>query len=68
MAAQKIIYFVIFFLFLIGACGLSAYVFNQSIEGGIISPLFYAATAITWGVILLVLYLIFERQEWEWWT
>jgi hypothetical protein len=68
LAAQKILYFIIFFLFLVGACGLSAYVFARSIEGDITNPLFYAATAITWGIILLVLYLVFEKQDWEWWT
>lgn len=67
MAAQKIIYFIIFFLFLVGACGLSAYAFAAAIENPLANPLFYAATAITWGVILLVLYLVFERQDWEWW-
>jgi hypothetical protein len=67
MAAQKVIYFIIFFLFLIGACGLTAYAFSVSL-GGLTNPLFYASTAIAWGVILLILYLVFERQDWEWWT
>jgi hypothetical protein len=66
LAAQKVIYFIIFFLFLVGACGISAYAFSVSL--GITNPLFYAATSITWGVTLLILYLVFERQDWEWWS
>ncbi|MBX5327568.1 MAG: hypothetical protein ACQXXH_02880 [Candidatus Bathyarchaeia archaeon] len=68
MAAQKVIYFIIFFLFLVGACGLSAYAFSVAIDNELSNPLFYASTAITWGVILLILYLVFERQDWEWWS
>jgi len=67
LAARKVIYFIIFFLFLIGACGLTAYAFSEGL-GGITNPLFYAATSIAWGVILLILYLVFERQDWEWWS
>ena len=67
MVAKKVIYFIIFFLFLFGACGLSAYALYAPIEGK--NPLFYAAaTAITWGIILLILYMVFERQDWEWWS
>jgi hypothetical protein len=68
MAAQKVIYFIIFFLFLLGTCGLTAYAFSVAIKNPLASPLFYAGTALAWGVILLILYLVFERQDWEWWT
>lgn len=67
MAAKKVIYFIIFFLFLFGVCGLSAYAIYAAI-GDLKNPLFYAVTAIAWGVTLLILYLVFERQDWEWWS
>jgi uncharacterized membrane protein YdcZ (DUF606 family) len=68
LATEKIIYLVIFFLFLIGACGLTAYAFSAAIKDPLTSPVFYAGTAIVWGVILLILYLVFDRQDWEWWS
>ena len=68
MAAQKVLYFIIFFLFLAGVCGLTAYAFSVAIPDPLTSPLFYASTAIAWGVTLLILYLVFERQDWEWWS
>jgi phosphatidylserine synthase len=64
---EKIIYSAVFLLFLIGACGLTAYAFYAVIKD-LYSPVFYAGIAITWGVILLVLYLVFERQDWKWWS
>jgi hypothetical protein len=67
LAAKSVLYFIIFFLFLFGTCGLAAYAIFVA-TGGIADPIFYAATAISWGVILLVLYLVFERQDWEWWS
>jgi hypothetical protein len=67
LAAQKTILCIVFFLFLIGACGLAAYAFSL-VFNPFTNPLFYLATAIGWGVILLVLYLVFERLEWDWWT
>lgn len=68
MAAKKVLYFIIFFLFLVGVCGLTAYAFAVAIKDPLTNPLFYAATAIAWGVVLLILYLVFERQDWEWWS
>ncbi len=68
MAAKKVLYFIIFFLFLFGVCGLTAYAFSVAIKDPLASPLFYGSTAIAWGVILLILYMIFERQDWEWWS
>jgi hypothetical protein len=67
LAAKKAIFFIVFFLFLLGACGLAAYAFSLAFNP-FKSLVFYLGTAIAWGVILLVLYLIFERLEWEWWT
>jgi hypothetical protein len=64
---EKVIHFIIFLLFLIGTYGITAYAFAVSL-GGLTSLLFYASTAIAWGAILLILYLVFERQDWKWWT
>jgi len=62
---EKIIHIIIFFLFLVGACWLAIYALSVAIP--LTSPVFFAGTAIVWGVILLVLYLVFKKQNWEWW-
>jgi uncharacterized membrane protein YdcZ (DUF606 family) len=65
---EKIIHLIIFFLFLIGACWLTAYALSVAVNHPLSSPVFYAGTAMVWGVILLILYLVFKKQNWEWWS
>jgi hypothetical protein len=54
-----------FVLILVGLCGLSAWASYTHLGGNVI--LEAAAIALSWGVILLILYIGFKRLDWEWW-
>jgi len=56
-----------FILILIGLCGASAWAsYNYFREA---HPILWVATiALSWGVILLFLYVSFEKLEWDWWS
>ena len=65
MTAERAIQFAMFVLILVGLCGLSAWASYTHLGGNVI--LEAAAIALSWGVILLILYIGFKRLDWEWW-
>ena len=65
MPAERAIHFAIFTLLLIGLCAVSAWVCYAYQQQLILQ---IAGIALSWGVILLVLYTGFIKLEWKWWS
>jgi hypothetical protein len=63
---ERAIHFGIFTLILIGLCSLSAWVSYTYLSGTLILEI--AGIALSWGTILLVLYVSFTKLKWDWWT
>ncbi len=55
-----------FVLLLIGLCSVTAWVSYTYLQSNLILEI--AGIALSWGVILLVLYVGFIQLDWEWWT
>jgi hypothetical protein len=51
---------------LIGLCSVSAWVSTTYLAGTLILEI--AGIALSWGTILLVLFVSFTRLRWDWWT
>ncbi|MEM3824231.1 MAG: hypothetical protein QXH87_04785 [Candidatus Bathyarchaeia archaeon] len=67
MSAERAIQFSTFVLILIGLCGLSAWAnYTYLYETNILLEV--AITALSWGVILLILYVGFKKLNWHWWS
>jgi hypothetical protein len=64
--AERAIHFAIFTLLLIGLCAVSAWVCYSYLRDTLILQI--AGIALSWGVILLVLYAGFIKLEWQWWS
>jgi hypothetical protein len=65
VTAERVIQFAMFILILVGLCGLSAWASYVYLSENVI--LEAAAIALSWGVILLILYIGFKKLDWEWW-
>ena len=66
VTAERAIHVAMFLLILVGLCALSAWASYTYLSGTLILEV--ASIALSWGVILLVLYLGFRKLEWDWWT
>lgn len=66
MKSERAIHFGIFILILIGLCSVSAWVSYAYLGGTLI--LVIAGIALSWGTILLVLYVSFLKLHWDWWA
>ncbi len=66
MTAEKVIHASIFVLLLVGLTVLSAYASYVYLHGTII--LLIASVPLSWGIILLAMYLGFKRAGWNWWS
>ena len=64
MAVERVIHIAIFFLFLVGLAGISSYIIATYIGNNLLA---IAGIALSWGLILLVLYAAFTVLKWEWW-
>lgn len=65
MPGERVIHAVMFILLLIGLCSLSAWVSHAYLTDLILQV---AAVALSWGTILLILYLGFRTLGWDWWA
>ncbi len=65
MGAEKAIHIAMFILLLIGLCGISAWVSYTYVQEDFLK---IASTALSWGVILLILYVSFRQLGWNWWS
>jgi hypothetical protein len=65
LTAEKAIHVVMFILILIGLCGLSAWVIYNYVQNDLLR---FGGIALSWGVVLLVLYVSFRQFKWDWWS
>jgi hypothetical protein len=65
MAGERAIHIAMFILILVGLCGISAWTSNNYVQNDLLK---IASIALSWGVILLVLYLGFRALHWDWWS
>ena len=65
MAVERAIHFVMFSLILMGLCGVSAWTSYAYVPNDLLK---IASIALSWGVILLILYLGFKHLDWDWWS
>ena len=65
MTAETAIHFTIFVLTLTGLSSLSAWASYTYLKDNLILEI--AGMALSWGMILLVLYVGFSRAGWDWW-
>jgi len=64
LAGERAIHIVIFFLLLIGLCGIIGWAIYAAVPGNLIS---IPGIALSWGIILLLLYVAFAKLGWKWW-
>jgi hypothetical protein len=64
LAGERAIHVAIFVLLLAGLCGISGWVIYSTASNNVLS---IAGIALSWGIILLVLYVGFRALKWEWW-
>jgi hypothetical protein len=65
MTTERGIHFAMFAFLLAGLCGVSAWASYSYISNIVLQ---FAGIALSWGVILLVLYLGFKKLNWDWWS
>ncbi len=65
MPGERAIHFGIFILLVIGLCSVSAWVSYEFLLDLILK---IAGIALSWGTILLILYVGFTKLQWDWWT
>lgn len=65
MPGERAIHFGIFILILIGLTSLTGWASYEYLKDALILQI--AGVALSWGTILLVLYVIFVKLQWAWW-
>jgi len=65
MTTERAIHFAMFILLLVGLCAISAWASYSYLSGNVVLEV--AGIALSWGLILLVLYLGFKKLDWNWW-
>jgi hypothetical protein len=63
--AEKAIHFAMFVLLLVGLCGISAWASYTYVQNELLK---IAGIALSWGLILSILYVGFKRVDWNWWS
>ena len=66
MTAERAIHLAIFVFLLIGLSSVSAWASYTYLHDTLILEI--AGIALSWGLVLLVLYVGFSALEWDWWT
>jgi hypothetical protein len=66
LTAERVIHASIFILLLVGLTTLSAWISYTYLQHNIV--LLFASIVLSWGIILLVMYLIFQKLGWNWWS
>jgi hypothetical protein len=64
LTTERAIHFIMFVLLVIGLFGVSAWAGCRYVSDYLLK---LASIALSWGIILMVLYVIFERLDWNWW-
>jgi len=66
MTVERAIHVAMFVLLLVGLCGISAWASYTYLSEILILEI--AGLALGWGIILLFLYLVFKKLDWDWWS
>ena len=66
MTAERVIHASIFILLLAGLTVLSAWISYIYLRYNLI--LVFAGVMLSWGIILLAMYLSFKKLGWQWWS
>ncbi len=66
MTAERAIHAAVFVLLLAGLCSISAWGSFAYINNNWILRI--ASITLSWGIILLVLYVSFKKLGWQWWN
>jgi hypothetical protein len=61
---ERAIHFTMFILLVIGFFGVSVWAGYRYVSDYL---LILASIALSWGIILVILYVIFEKLDWSWW-
>jgi len=64
LTAERVIHATVFALLLVGLCTVSGWATYNYITDSVLS---IAGITLSWGIILLVLYVVFKKIEWRWW-
>lgn len=62
---ERVIHAAVFILLLVGLWTLAGWANNNYVEDIVLK---IAGLALSWGIILLALYLSFKKLNWRWWT
>jgi hypothetical protein len=65
LTAERAIHIAVFALLLVGSWSVSAWASYTYIGNDILK---IAGVTLSWGIILLILYVIFKRLGWNWWN
>jgi hypothetical protein len=65
MNAERTIHAAVFALLLIGLWTVSGWVSYRYVDDIVLK---LAAITLSWGIILLTLYVVFRRIDWRWWS
>jgi hypothetical protein len=66
LGAERFIHAAIFFLLLVGLAVFGAWAVYVYLHSNI--ALLIAGVALSWGIILLAMYVIFNKLGWKWWS
>ncbi|MEM3726225.1 MAG: hypothetical protein QXK98_05115 [Candidatus Bathyarchaeia archaeon] len=66
MGTERAIHFAVFLLLLVGLCAISAWASYTYLSEALILEI--AGLALSWGIILLILYVSFKKLNWDWWS
>jgi len=64
LTAERAIHIAVFALLLVGSWCVSAWASYTYIANDILK---IAGVTLSWGIILLILYVIFKKLGWNWW-
>jgi hypothetical protein len=65
LTAERAIHIAVFALLLVGSWSISAWISLTYLSDWI---LLIAGVALSWGILLLLLYVIFKKLNWNWWS
>jgi protein-S-isoprenylcysteine O-methyltransferase Ste14 len=66
LTAERAIHIAVFALLLVGFWSVSAWASLTYLSGNIILEI--AGVTLSWGIILLILYVSFKKLGWNWWS
>jgi len=65
LTAERAIHIAVFALLLVGSWSVSAWAIYTFIANDILK---IGGIALSWGIILLILYVSFKKSGWSWWS